>query len=55
MSRLVNLVLLPVEGFPMAFWRMQLHPTDPDHAAMHTVQSLGAGFIGFGFNKDPGT
>ena len=38
----------------MAFWRMQLHPTDPGRAAMHTVESLGASQIGIGFRSDPG-
>src|SRR5947209_624426 len=38
----------------MAFWRMQLHPGDADHAAMHAVQSLGAGFIGLDWERDPG-
>jgi hypothetical protein len=38
----------------MAFWRMQLHPTDPARAAMYAVQSLAAGFIGLGIRRDPG-
>jgi hypothetical protein len=38
----------------MAFWRMQLHPSDPNHAAMHAVQSLAAGFIGLDWEHDPG-
>ncbi len=38
----------------MAYWRMQLHPTDPSRAMMHTVQSLASNLIGFGFNHDPG-
>ena len=38
----------------MAYWRMQLHPSDSDRAMMHAVQSLGAGLIGFGFRQDPG-
>lgn len=38
----------------MAYWRMQLHPNDRERAMMHTVQSLGAGFIGLAYGKDPG-
>jgi hypothetical protein len=38
----------------MVFWRMQLHPSDPGRAAMHTVRSLGAGFIGLDWPRDPG-
>ena len=38
----------------MAYWRMQLHPTDPERAAMHTVESLGVRHIGIGFKDDPG-
>ncbi|HEX2839558.1 MAG TPA: hypothetical protein VHN77_15680 [Phycisphaerales bacterium] len=38
----------------MAFWRMQLHPSDPDGAMGHTVNSIAAGFIGLDFDDDPG-
>ncbi len=37
----------------MAVWRMQLHPSDPNRAMMHAVQSLAAGFIGLDFRADP--
>ena|SRR5437660_4687317 len=38
----------------MQLWRMQLHPSDPERATMHAVQSLGAGFIGLDWENDPG-
>lgn len=38
----------------MNYWRMQLHPSDPQRAAMHAADSLAAGFIGLDFGDDPG-
>ena len=38
----------------MNFWRMQLHPSDSDHAVSHTVRSLGLGYIGLDFANPPG-
>lgn len=39
---------------PAQYWRMQLHPGDPDLAAAHAVQSLARGLVGFDFWEDPG-
>lgn len=36
----------------MAYWRMQIHPGDPEQAVRHTVESLAAGYIGLDFSKD---
>jgi hypothetical protein len=38
----------------MAYWRMQLHPDEAANAVRHTVNSLGAGFIGLDFANPPG-
>jgi hypothetical protein len=38
----------------MPYWRMQLHPNDASNAMSHTVNSLGAGFIGLDFINPPG-
>ena len=38
----------------MTYWRMQLHPNDPERAIKHTVESLAAGFIGLDFDGDVG-
>lgn len=38
----------------MAYWRMQLHPSDAGNGTRHAVESLSAGFIGLGFKSDPG-
>ena len=38
----------------MAYWRMQLHPSDRARATMHTVQALARGLIGLGFDQEPG-
>jgi len=38
----------------MAYWRMQLHPAEPDVAVQHTVTSLAAGYIGLDFGTDVG-
>lgn len=38
----------------MAYWRMQLHPNDPQFAMKYAVESLAAGFIGLDFKNDPG-
>lgn len=39
----------------MAFWRMQLHPSDPQRAMEHSVNSVAAGFIGLDFAEDIGS
>jgi hypothetical protein len=36
----------------MTYWRMQLHPNEPEGAIWHTVQSLSAGYIGLDFSID---
>jgi hypothetical protein len=36
----------------MAYWRMQLHPSESFHAIQHITQSLTAGFIGLDFAGD---
>ena len=38
----------------MAYWRMQLHPAEPENAMWYAVQSIAAGFIGLDFAEDPG-
>jgi len=38
----------------MAYWRMQLHPDDSPEALRHSVESLGAGYIGLDFATDAG-
>ena len=38
----------------MAYWRMQLHPADSEHAIKHTVESLAAGYIGLDFLRNIG-
>ena len=38
----------------MTYWRMQLHPNDPDRAMHYTSRSLAAGFIGLDFIKEVG-
>lgn len=38
----------------MAFWRMQLHPSDPSRAMKYAAESIGAGFIGLDFRTDLG-
>jgi len=38
----------------MTYWRMQLHPTEPAVAVVHTVKSLVAGYIGLDFDTDVG-
>lgn len=38
----------------MTYWRMQLHPNHREAAVRYTVESLAAGYIGLGFNTDPG-
>ena len=35
----------------MTYWRMQLHPADPDQAVKHCVESLASGYIGLDFGK----
>jgi hypothetical protein len=36
------------------FWRMQLHPNQPQRASFYSAQSLTAGFIGLDFEHDVG-
>lgn len=36
----------------MAYWRMQLHPSEPGGAVRHTVDSLSAGYVGLDFAAD---
>lgn len=36
----------------MAYWRMQLHPGDPEKSTFYSAQSLAAGFIGLDFNAN---
>ena len=38
----------------MAYWRMQLHPSEPGEAIRHAVTSLAAHFIGLDFASDVG-
>jgi hypothetical protein len=38
----------------MAYWRMQLHPSEPGFAVGHTVESLVAGYVGLDFTADIG-
>ena len=38
----------------MNYWRMQLHPNQPEEAMAYAVKSLAAGFIGLDFRRDPG-
>ncbi len=38
----------------MAYWRMQLHPADPDAAMRYAVESIAVGLIGLDFDKDLG-
>ena len=38
----------------MAYWRMQLHPSDSANAMRYAVESVAAGFIGLDFETDLG-
>lgn len=38
----------------MNYWRMQLHPAEPESAMRYAVQSLANGFIGLDFEQDLG-
>ena len=38
----------------MTYWRMQLHPANPEEAVRHCVESLAAGYIGLDFGEDVG-
>ncbi|MSQ94416.1 MAG: hypothetical protein EXR98_07655 [Gemmataceae bacterium] len=38
----------------MQYWRMQLHPADPDRATKWAAESLARGLVGFAYGKDPG-
>ena len=41
-----------LRGSVMAYWRMQLHPSESSVAIQHTVSSLTAGYIGLDFESD---
>ena len=38
----------------MAFWRMQLHPSESDRSVAHAMRSIGLGYIGLDFADPPG-
>jgi hypothetical protein len=38
----------------MAYWRMQLHPSEPSESVKGCVESLAAGYIGLDFSTDVG-
>jgi hypothetical protein len=38
----------------MRYWRMQLHPNEPEQAAFYTINSLASKFIGIDFIDDMG-
>lgn len=38
----------------MNYWRMQVHPAEPQKAMEHAVRSLSQGFIGLDFGEDVG-
>ena len=38
----------------MNYWRMQLHPSEPESSVKHLVKSLGLGYIGLDFADPPG-
>jgi hypothetical protein len=38
----------------MTYWRMQVHPSSPENAVEHTIESLAAGYIGLDFATDVG-
>ncbi len=38
----------------MNYWRMQLHPNEPESAAYYASQSIAAGFIGLDFETEVG-
>ena len=38
----------------MNWWRMQLHPNEPESATFYASQSLAAGFIGLDFATEVG-
>jgi hypothetical protein len=38
----------------MAYWRMQLHPSEPSESVKDCVESLSAGYIGLDFASDVG-
>lgn len=38
----------------MQYWRMQLHPSDPNYSMQYASKSLAAGFIGLDFKEDVG-
>lgn len=35
-------------------WRMQLHPNESSRSMEHTTRCLAAGYVGLGFDNDPG-
>ena len=36
----------------MTYWRMQLHPSEPEGAIKYTVECLSAGYVGLDFAED---
>lgn len=36
----------------MVYWRMQLHPDDPENSTFYSAQSLAVGFIGLDLNAN---
>jgi hypothetical protein len=38
----------------MTYWRMQLHPADPENAVKHSVESLAAEYVGLDFAAEVG-
>ena len=36
------------------YWRMQLHPAQPQEAVKHSITSLSSGYVGLDFGKDVG-
>lgn len=38
----------------MNYWRMQLHPSEPQKATFYTTESIASRFIGLDFSEDVG-
>ena len=38
----------------MTYWRMQLHPSEPEYSTQYASESLAAGFIGLDFKEEVG-
>jgi len=36
------------------YWRMQLHPAQPEEAVKHSITCLSSGYVGLDFGKDVG-